>query len=692
MRRFGALATIFLGAVLLFGVQPMAGKTFLPILGGAAGVWLICLGLFQTLLVAGYLYAHLYGSGKGWSPLRVILHAGFVLCAGLVTCLWIAPNRAELIGQLPGGTLGVVYAVLLLAGIPYTLLSANSSLVQRWLSLGKNKSDVYWLYGVSNGGSLLALIGYPLLVEPFVPLLWQWRVFGIGVAIYGLSLLQFLRKPELEASPTKQEEAQDIGSQKGSIWLWLLLPATSTLLLNATTTHLLSDFSPIPLLWTITLSAFLISYMIGFTRLAEQALPILAGIALALVLLATFACSLPQDTGFLLNLLVAGGLLTLGCGFLHAWLYATRPPTQKLTLFYLCLALGGAIGGSFASFVAPNIFTSIAEYPIALILLTIGATWVLQKRFQYTWVIGLAIVIIAAIPFQHIGNDAILFSTRNVYGVSSVIKGGFGEKDSSNFHSHIFNNGATMHGAQVWDNDFYSREPTLYHGSNAIGRVIHNLPAYTNGSPVRVAILGLGAGVCTTYARKGDTYRCFEVNPQVIDIATNASYFTFISNSPANIELVEQDARLGLLEEARTNAPLYDLILIDVYAGDAIPLHLATREAFELALSRLKPDGVIALQLTNWHLDLLRICRAIRDELGVTVRAEAVKPNMFCQATLWGYISRKELPFPVAHAREVDLDRIPKVPLQSDECCSLIPYISFGVRNPPLVEKEFQLW
>lgn len=244
MTRHGALPTLFLGSFLLFGLQPLTGKTLLPVLGGSAGVWLICLGLFQTLLLAGYLYAHLYTTRNPLSQPKILCHAGLVHAAGLATFFLIAPNYAHWLGKLPKNPLGIALAVLLLAGSSYILLSANSSLVQTWVSHTSQRRDVYWLYGLSNAGSLLALVLYPLAIEPYIPLQWQWRAFGLLLTIYGASLLQFINARPGSNPP----KAPEPGTQKGGILLWIALPALSTLLLNATTLHLMSDASPMPLL------------------------------------------------------------------------------------------------------------------------------------------------------------------------------------------------------------------------------------------------------------------------------------------------------------------------------------------------------------------------------------------------------------------------------------------------------------
>ncbi|MGN1360573.1 MAG: spermidine synthase [Kiritimatiellia bacterium] len=683
MTRHGALPTIFLGSFLLFGLQPLTGKTLLPILGGSAGVWLICLGLFQTLLLAGYLYAHLYTARNPLSRPKILCHAGLVLTAGLATFLILAPNGKTWLEQLPESPLGVALAVLLLSGASYVLLSANSSLVQSWVSHTSQRRDVYWLYGLSNAGSLLSLLLYPLAIEPYIPLQWQWKAFGILLALYGASLLQFINaRPG--TCPTKAPEP---GTQKGGILLWIALPALSTLLLNATTLHLMSDVSPMPLLWTLTLAAFLASWMVGFTPIAEKAIHLLALLALIAAGYAGYCSTRPGEQGFLLNLCAAGALLLPGCAFLHAWIYASRPTAERLTLFYLCLAAGGAIGGAFASFLAPVLFDSIAEYPLALGGLSLAAASLLHSRSKWVWAGCAGALFLAARPFWQPDSLDFFYARRNAYGVSRVANHLLSYGPRGTFKTHLFLHGSTWHGMQIWDNDFYRLEPTLYHTSNAVGKAVSTLPAFTNGAPLRVAVLGMGAGVCTVYGRTNDLYRCYEINPQVVDLATNSTCFTFVRDAQATVEIAVQDARQGLAREVREHEPLYDLIILDVYSGDSIPLHLATREAFDLFLSRLKPGGTIALHLTNWHLDLLRLCRAVRDELHLQVRAEQITGDRFGSPCVWCYLNRGEAPLP-SGGREIDLDRVKQVPLMTDERCSLLPFISFSAQELPFRENN----
>lgn len=356
--------TVFLGSFLLFAVQPMMGRMLLPSFGGSAAVWTVCLAAYQILLLVGYGYAH----GLARWPLarqrclhrRLLLLALFWMCGLLAARAWLMPR----VGNTSVPLVEVLACVVLGVGLPYVLLAAGSSLLQAWLARTGSGRSVYGLYAISNLGSLLGLFSYPLLVEPRVSLTWQWAGWTVGLA--GYAILVFLVGHHLDGEtvlpsdnplvrPT--DRAADFPAALSRNWLWLALPACSSFLLVAVTNHLSLDVEPVPLMWVFLLGAFLLSYTVGFAGWAHRVLPLWVCLAAAALGVPVWH-GIKADRGgvFLVEMLCSGGLLFLVCVFLHSWLYRIRPPTDRLTAYYLGIALGGAAGGSAASLLSPVLF------------------------------------------------------------------------------------------------------------------------------------------------------------------------------------------------------------------------------------------------------------------------------------------------------------------------------------------------
>jgi hypothetical protein len=633
--------TVFFGSFLLFLVQPLTGRTLLPVFGGSASVWMVCLAVYQTLLLVGYGYAHLLARADKERAHRNTKRHLYLLAGSILWTLGMVGLRPLLknyFGTSEDPTLEVLFCVLLFVGLPYVLLSANSSLVQSWVSQGmqSQKSDVYRLYAISNFGSFCGLLIYPFLLEPFVPLTWQWLGFALCLAGY-VALLAKLAKAtgeetcanakicECANEEKEQQPSPTIPAFPNSRipeLLWLLLPAASSFLLNAITVYLSIDVTPMPFVWVALLSAFLLSYVIGFSSWTFCCRWLWSLGAVITLIAAAYARGLWGTGSFVPNASAGIALLLIVASLLHGWLYEVRPEASKLTRYYLFISAGGALGGLTSSFVAPLVFTQVWEYPLILSLCAGLVAWRTVRRYRLPVAcLSMVLWLVLAHYTQRRTESKTLYRSRNFYGCLAVTQTLY--KDGARMTPlHFLWYGQTTHGMQLMSQD-QQHIPTSYFGPTGGGIAFNAHPKYQQGLPMKVGIVGLGAGTLATYGRPGDLFRFYEINTQVIDVATNANLFTYLPTTAATIDLVVGDAR-RMLERERANHqlnpkrdPLYDLLVIDAYNGDAVPYHLTTREAFQLYFDRIAPDGMLAVHISNWHIDLLPICKSIASDLGV---------------------------------------------------------------------------
>jgi hypothetical protein len=634
--------------------------------------------------------------------------------------------------------LEVLLCVLAFAGLPYVLLSANSTLIQAWVSrregvgrreegseehpmshVPRPKSDVYRLYAVSNAGSLLGLLCYPFLVEPFLSLNAQWYGFAGCLAVYAGLLAMLARRIALlpycviallkesqqsgdegqlavavgsgQLAGSNKEKTQDNNAirQSGNkaMLLWLLLPATSTFLLNAVTAHLSTDVTPIPLLWVALLAAFLVSYIIGFSKIGEKGVLAWCILGINPLVYCAYAMVWKGGSGFVFNLFPGILLMLFGCTFLHGWLYSIRPEARLLTRFYLCLAAGGAIGGLLSGIVAPLVFTRVIEYPLALVTLALlSASYAWRKTATgYRWA-GIAVQVVALMTIGYVcerlcnenSGRTVLMRARNFYGCLTVCsKETYSEIDDLVL-VHRLQHGQTLHGEQFQSEELRDA-PTTYYGALGGGLAVLSHPSYTNGTPMRVGLIGLGAGTMACWGRTNDTYRFFEINPQVEDVAWNTNYFTYLSDSRAAISIALGDARRVMTAE--TNR--YDVLVIDAYSGDAIPFHLATKEAFRLYLDRLNPGGILAVHISNWHIDLSPLCKAVAKEWGLELTGVISEEADLCFDASWVFICDRPILVEKGDlVREIDWAKVRDIALPTDACGSLINLIHYKSRAP----------
>lgn len=702
--------TVFLGSFLLFGVQPMLGRTLLPSFGGTAAVWTVCLAAYQTLLLVGYFYAHVIAKQPRRTQTR--LHTGLLALAIMwtTTFAYFRPEIKAQIGNSALPALEVLFCVLLFVGLPYVMLSAGSTLVQTWLA-GSDRPDpsdpsdkhdgrgVYRLYAVSNLGSFCGLLIYPFLLDPYVSLNAQWWSFAVCLAAYTALLAVVAKKTVLRSlsAPVSCVRLPGADGPPSSFsWFWFTLPCLSVFLLNAVTAHLSLDVMALPLLWVFLLGAFLTSYILGFGRHSARWLRWSEPLGAVCLVVLSFTMKQTGGMGILIPNLVCGfGLILFGCTYLHAWLYGLRPDGRELTRYYLYNALGGAIGGVLASLVAPVVFKSVTEYPLALFLFLILAvcrawgvgvpkTAVAEIRVfprgLYMPLAALAAGMVAYHTyFENTKGRTVVYRDRGFFGtvlvseIPAVTQSGQGALRE-------FIHGSVVHGLQVQIPGKF-RMPTAYFTPDSGGLAITQHPKYKRGDPLRVGVLGLGIGVLVAYSRTNDYYRCYEISQEALYCAKN--HFTFLKDSPAKVDLVIGDARKAMEKERAENEEPFDVLYVDAFTGDNLPAHLSTREAFRLYFDRLKPDGILAVNISNWHMNLFPLVRSVTDtftevQAAVVTQDKRLEGMRFPSA--WAFMMRGDSPagfiFP-PDAKMINLDAFGGFKLPSDEKGSFVSLINF---------------
>jgi SAM-dependent methyltransferase len=600
-------ATIFLSSFLLFLVQPLIARLILPWFGGSAAVWTTCMLFFQAVLLAGYAYAHVLvrsGIGKRW---QALIHTGLLACA--LALLPISPAET----WKPLGSEEPISRILLLlgasVGLPYFLLASTSPLIQAWFARARPGADPYRLFAVSNLASLAALVGYPFVVEPFFTAseqvaVWSWIFAGFALLCAAVAW----STPSAVSSQDILERQED---GKKPYLLWLALSATASVLLLSVTNHLTQNVAAVPLLWLAPLTLYLLSFILtfegrGWYRPEHQWPVVLVGLAgMAWLLVDTrFQFNLPLQLAAYLS-----GLFVV-CMFCHGELYRLRPPPRHLTAFYLTVSAGGALGGVLVAVAAPLAFSGYYELGIGLaaaaLLATLRFASLSRMRGRVARYASIAVLVgvtaSAAYDAFHYNEDVRL-SSRSFYGVLRVKEHGTPGEDT---HLRRLVHGAILHGEQYQTGKWRRFITTYYQADSGIGAAISSKQA---AGPVRVGVIGLGAGTLAAYGRAGDSYRFYDIDPRVVQIAR--SEFSFLSDSAARIEIAIGDARLALEREPAQN---FDVLAVDAFSGDAIPVHLITREALAVYLRHMKPDGIVAFHVSNRFLDLIPVVARLAAE------------------------------------------------------------------------------
>ena len=651
--------TIFTSAFLLFLVQPIIAKQILPWFGGSAAVWTTCLMFFQLVLLFGYAYAD-------WSirylrpRAQVLLHVALIALSLLSLPIIAGSNWKPAGDEDPAWRiLGLLTATI---GLPYFLLSTTGPLVQAWFARNFPAATVYRLFALSNASSLVALVAYPFVVEPYVTTHGQslgWSAgYGLFAALCAASALYSLRA-QLQFAPA-QAAVNAVNSgpapRAADYALWLTLAALGSFMLIAVTNHITHDVASVPFLWILPLSLYLLSFVLCFEGRNWYQRPVFFGPLLVIV--GAMAWALHAEGGIMdikeAIPLFAVGLFTM-CMFFHGELAALKPAPRHLTSYYLMISLGGAIGGLLVGFVAPKFFNTYYEFGLGLILTALTAAYVARRASPLLPLIALAAAGFTAFHVHTyvnmLSNDARVMA-RNFYGTLRVRD--FGDAGSDTGVRRLMH-GVIMHGEQFLAPERQMHPTTYYGPGSGVGRIIQ---IKQESAANRVGVVGLGAGTLAAYGRHGDVYRFYEINPQVIEVAQQQ--FTYLGKTPAQVATLLGDARLTLEREAPQR---YDVLAIDAFSSDSIPVHLMTRQAMEVYLKHLQPDGVIAFHVTNRFLRLAPVVRRIADDMGLQVTLvtdEADDATDFAK-TDWVLVSRSAAV--LAHPRITQaVDPIEEIP------------------------------
>jgi hypothetical protein len=637
------MGTIFSSAFLLFLVQPIIAKQILPWFGGSAAVWSICLVFFQVVLLAGYAYSDAVTrrlSVKAQARLHVGLLLASLAFLPIVTSARWKPTGAE------DPTLWILGLLLGTIGLPYFLLSTTGPLVQSWVARTPWSAQVYRYFSLSNLASLASLLAYPVLIEPYGTLMQQARGWSWGYAAFTLLCATTTVYVARRWATASLHVASSVAT--GAVLavhkavprvtdhlFWLALPALGSWLLLAITNHLTQNVAAIPFLWVLPLSVYLLTFVLCFESDRWYRRGILLPWAGAMLLLCGFGLQSDIGTDVMTGLpIYAVGLFVL-CMFLHGEMARLRPGPRYLTRFYLMLSLGGALGGIMVGLVAPHVLPAYYELGIGLVATALlGAL-----RFGHRpWARGACVAIAAccawflSVQVRNDVHDARVL-LRNFYGTLMTVDM---QRDNPDDNARQMYHGSVKHGEQLLA-PARRREPTTYYGaSSGIGRAITSLRP--EATPRHVGLIGLGTGTLATYGRSGDAYRVYEINSQVFDIADRE--FSFLKDSPAKIERVLGDARLALEVEAPQG---FDVLAVDAFSGDSVPIHLITVEAMAVYERHMERDGIVAFHVTNRFLDLVPVVARIAQARGLHAALVHDEPeSAVLRSTDWVLVARDQ--------------------------------------------------
>lgn len=660
------MATTFLGAFLLFQVQPLIGKAVLPWFGGAPAVWTTALLFFQLMLVAGYALAFL--STRFLSPtLRSYLYLALAATALLLLPIGADESWKPNADDEPVGRM--LALLLVCVGGPYLVLASTAPTTQEWFSRSGSRSSPYRLYALSNAGSLLGLLTYPFLVERYFDSTAQAYLWSGGFLLFALSAASCawsVRHRDEPAVARERPTHDDSPVSFGNLATWIGLAAAGTILLMSATHHLCQDIASVPFLWVAPLAVYLLTFIICFDHArwycrtwysvaAAILIPLacLQGVTIrsletSRVWAAPYLLPL-RDISFGTQAAIVLGMLFAVCMLCHGELAARKPSPDRLTLYFLAIAVGGALGGLFTAVVAPVIFDRNWEWMLATFaalgfaLAGIGGALRraghLQSRINKVGLGTAAIGCAALLLWLHslLFNADEVVSARNFYGVVSVDVGTARETGEPTYVS--MRSGTTFHGLQLIGDELRF-QPTAYYGTESgVGRTL--LAARRSDRPLRVACIGLGVGTLAAYGRPGDRYDFFEINPVVIRFADE--YFSFLRDSEAGCRVVQGDARLSLERALGAGDEAdYDVIVLDAFSGDSIPTHLLTAEAFDVYLRHLKPDGVIAAHMSNRYLDLIPVIVGAAQHRQLAALTGVNRPNdvYYVKSSRWALLTR----------------------------------------------------
>lgn len=669
--------TLFVSALLMFVLQPMFGKLLLPLLGGTPAVWNTCMVFYQTLLFGGYLYAH-WLTHKVGDQRQIQIHSALMIFSLFVLPVALPADATPPTEGNP--TFWLVWTLFLAIGLPFFVVSTTAPLLQKWFShLGHSSSgDPYYLYAASNAGSLLALLSYPFLLEPNIGLTNQrlfWS-FGYGMLcllILVCALTLWRSRPEPSFDETEISDSTDgaeLSLDPRQQLHWLALAFVPSSLLLGLTQYISTDIAAVPLLWILPLTLYLLSFILVFSHWADRIHPLMLA-AQPAVLLVFIAYSFinPAVLPYWLDLILHCLAFFLAVMVCHGELAKHRPPTKHLTHYYLVMSFAGMLGGLFNTFVAPFVFNAVYEYPITIvaalllrpgffagkwyrnavfpgIVLLAGLTIYLASEdlFAYLDIIGGALILLAGLTYSvrktplglgfltavilffalglHSLASSTLFQERTFFGVLSVRATIIPDEQQRPEKVHELYHGTTKHGAERLIPAELTTPLTYYSRPGPIGQLFAE---YDNQNQNwRIGAVGLGAGALACYTKPGQDWRFYEIDPLVVQVAKDPTWFHYLERCNPLAQMVIGDARLSLEKEADGS---FDLLIMDAFSSDAVPTHLLTREALQLYFSKLKDDGLLAFHITNRHLALKKVLADHAESLQLDGLLQEFKAN-----------------------------------------------------------------
>ncbi len=672
-------ATLFTSASLMFVLQPLFGKILLPLLGGSPAVWNTCMVFYQSILFLGYLYAH-YLSTRFSQIRQIQIHTALILISFLALPLALPENTAPPTDANP--TFWLLWTLLLAIGLPFFVVSTTAPLIQKWFAhVGHHTShDPYYLYAASNTGSLIALLSYPFLLEPNIGLANQKNDWGIGYLllcflIAGCAFV--LWKNHQNTVPTAINDSESL-IQKNHLSLatqlhWLVLALVPSSLLLGLTNFISTDIASVPLLWIIPLTVYLLSFVIVFSKWNDKIHLFMVKLQpIFLMPFIAYAFINPADLpywAYLILHLIAFFFAVMVC---HGELANKRPHTQHLTKFYLIMSFAGMLGGMFNTFVAPFVFNAVYEYPIMIV-----AALMLRPGLKYTFNTGLILqiitpilLIIAGVSLYATIDDLLqyfdaaviclifitlltyllrsrplgfafmsgaiifialslhslsshtIFQQRTFFGVLAVRDAVLTDENGKPESYHELFHGTTKHGAQRLAENKSQIPLTYYSRPGPMGQLFKEYDNVNN--TWNIGVVGLGAGALACYAKEQQHWSLYEIDPLMVDIASNPLYFSYLSQCAPKATMRVGDARLSLEKEPDQQ---FDLLIMDAFSSDSVPTHLLTKEALELYFKKLKPNGILAFHMTNRHLSLKKVLSINAEALHLAALIQEFKPQ-----------------------------------------------------------------
>lgn len=640
--------TVIVGACLLFLVQPLIAKIILPWFGGTSSVWSAALVFFQACVLGGYSYAH-------WLTTRIsprrqsLIHIALLI----VSCAMmpILPSDALRPEGTDDPTLQILLLLTVTVGLPSLMLSSTSPLLQVWYMRRAGSEPPYWMFALSNAGSLLALLSFPLALEPAftshaLALGWSalfvvFAALGVGVAWLNLKQPMTHSTPVVDGKTSQRSAAH--APTKAHMVLWLLLSACASGLLVSVSANLSANVAPIPLLWVVPLALYLLTFILAFShhRIYHPTwfFPL---VALSIGCLAYLYTQRLANWPIQFSIPLYLGSLFIICMACHGELVLRRPAGPYLTRFYLLISLGGVLGGAFVGLIAPNVFATYVELPVLLVVIAelyVLLQWYRRGSRRTLWLVRTAMVVGVLALLLHLmiseidTRRASSFVQRNFYGVLSVQDDPSSELLARRYLIH----GTISHGYQYVHGDLQKVPSSYFSKHSGVGLA---LTALQSQGPVRMGVVGLGVGVLSAYVRKDDYVRLYEINPDVVSIADE--YFTFLPTARKTSDQVEVllgDARLTL---ERQEPQRFDLLAIDAFSSDAIPTHLLTNEAFELYFKHLQPHGVLAVHISNRYIDLVPVCARAAEHVNRSARVIRSASDGTYDTSIWVLVTANQ--------------------------------------------------